>query len=45
MPRRPESTPRDTAQFAELETFLARREDAQRSLPRFVEQVGAGLCC
>ena len=36
VPRRPETTPLYAALSAEVETFLARREDEERALPRFV---------
>ena len=37
-PRRPETTPLYVTLSAELETFLARRDDEQHALPRFVER-------
>ena len=36
VPRRPETTPLYAALSAELESFLARRESEDRTLPRFV---------
>ena len=36
MPRRPETTPLYAVLSAELESFLARRESEERTLPRFV---------